>query len=1480
MADKKQNSHQKKDFSFYFPRYAPDPELRPVTDAAQDIRIRCDREKKIVEITASFGCIFDKNELYAVEDGIKEAYELNIVRLMPRYPGKLFSHAYLPQIITELYRIGSVSRGFFDNYEAYWDGDILEIDVYCCNGGIELLCGANTPELISGIIRSEFGLDYKVEIRQNENWQQNSEDFEQSIIDQEKRFCSDVSAAIARNAEIAAAEAEKAVKNEAGKNDMSKLSRVSTLNPEEHIYRELDNGIVKIGFLTLDISGAKAVFGSEFDLSEPDPIRSLTEPKRNAVVYGVVFNLDSKPLRRSDKTAATFNITDKDASLRVKLIAEQAKTDELMNAVSEGDAVALRGSLRKDDFDKELILNLSDVMKLKSIGRTDDAPEKRVELHLHTQMSTMDSTIPPDEAVKLAKAWGHKAVAITDHGNVQAFPIAMEAAEKIGGIKVIYGMEGYFVDDTARAVYGECDESLDNEFVIFDIETTGLSPLHDKITEIGAVLMQDGEVKSRFSTFVDPERHIPENITALTNITDEMVSGAPKDYEAVKSFLDWAGNRLLIAHNANFDTSFIRRVADDNGIEFSNPYLDTVALSRFINPELQNHRLETLAEYFTMGDFDHHRADADAEMLGLIFSRMCEKLRREGITDLGAMQRVMSDKADPLMLRPHHIIILVKNLTGLKNLYKLVSRSYLDYFYRNPRIPKTLLDEYREGLILGSACQAGEFFSALMDNRSEGDLIKIAKYYDYIEVQPLANNRFLINEGKASGEEDLMKLNRRAIDIADKAGVRVCATCDAHFLNPEDEIFRKIMQAGMRFSDADAESSLYLRTTDEMLREFSYLPEDVAQKIVIENPNAVADEIEEVRPIPKGTFTPKVEGADEELIRICRENAGKLYGDPLPDIVSARMDRELNSIIEHGFAVLYIIAQKLVAYSESLGYLVGSRGSVGSSFVASLAGISEVNPLPPHRRCPKCRYCDFKNEEKVGSGFDLKDKNCPVCGTKLIGDGHDIPFEVFLGFKGDKEPDIDLNFSGDVQAQVHKYTEDLFGAENVFRAGTIGTLADKTAFGFVMKYLEGKGIMTNRAEVDRLVSGCVGVKRTTGQHPGGIVVIPREYEVTDFTPVQHPADDASSGVVTTHFAFSYLHETILKLDELGHDVPTKYKMLEKYTGISVLDTAMNDPDVYALFESPEPLGLTSKDIGCPLGTLGLPEFGTRFVQQVLVDAKPKNFSDLLQVSGITHGTGVWVGNAQDLIKSGTTDLAGAIGTRDSIMLTLIQKYGVEDLMAFRIMEIVRKNKKGAPIPADMVEAMQECGVPEWYIDSCRKIRYMFPKAHAAAYVMSAIRLGWYKVHRPMEFYAAFLSAAPGGFDGEIAGRGRGAVQCVMEDIEKKGNTATAKENELYTTFQLVNEAMARRIKFLPVDLYKSDERYFLPENGAIRMPFNSLPGLGDAAAKAIAETAKANPELSKEELRQKAQISKAVMEILERNGVLKNMSETNQITLF
>nr|MBQ4320292.1 PolC-type DNA polymerase III [Clostridia bacterium] len=890
----------------------------------------------------------------------------------------------------------------------------------------------------------------------------------------------------------------------------------------------------------------------------------------------------------------------------------------------------------------------------------------------------------------------------------------------------------------------------------------------------------------------------------------------------------------------------------------------------------KSHKLDTLAKYFKLGNFNHYRASDDAEMLAMIFFAMVNKIKSEGITDIGKLTSNMATNSDPLKLKYYHIILLVKNQAGLKNLYKLVSRSYLDYYYRFPRIPRTLLDAHREGLIIGSACEAGELFSAIVENRPRSELLEIAKYYDYLEIQPICNNRFLIDSGRAVNDESLKDFNRTVISLADELGKPVVATCDAHFLNKEDEIYRKILLSGMKMGDADRDIGLYFRTTDEMLKEFDYLGEEKAFEVVVENTNKIADMVEVIRPIPKGAYTPNMEGADDDLKNMCYERAKSMYGDPLPEIVEARLDKELTSIIKNGFSVLYMIAQKLVKYSEDEGYLVGSRGSVGSSFVASMAGISEVNPLPPHSYCPKCQYSDFSNKEGVGSGFDFPDKTCPKCGHPLKNDGHDIPFETFLGFYGDKSPDIDLNFSGEVQGKVHKYTEQLFGKENVFRAGTLGTLADKTAYGFVAKYVESKGIALNKAEINRLVSGCVGAKRTTGQHPGGIIVVPREYEVYDFTPIQHPADDPKSDIVTTHFAFSYLHDTILKLDELGHDVPTKYKAIERYTNTSVMDVPMNDQAVYELFRSTKSLGASPEAIGAKIGTFGLPEFGTGFVQPVIIESKPKNFADLLQISGLTHGTDVWTGNAQDLIRDGICDISQVIGTRDGIMLDLI-RYGVEKGLAFKIMESVRKGKGLKP---EWEEAMLESNVPDWYIASCKKIKYMFPKAHAAAYVMSAIRLGWYKVHMPKEFYAAFLTAAPGGFNAEIVLKGKAFVEKTIADIGAMGNDASQKDAGMVPTLQLVNESMARGIKYLPVDLYKSDAKAFLPEKDGIRVPFNSLPGLGDTAAEKIAAFAAEGEISSIEELRICAKISKSVIEILQKNGVLDNLSETNQLSLF
>ena len=837
----------------------------------------------------------------------------------------------------------------------------------------------------------------------------------------------------------------------------------------------------------------------------------------------------------------------------------------------------------------------------------------------------------------------------------------------------------------------------------------------------------------------------------------------------------------------------------------------------------------------------------------------------------------MAEKTDPTRLPSYHQIILIRNKVGQKNLYRLISDSYLKYFKKNPRIPKTELEKYREGLIIGSACEAGELFRAILDNKPEAEIETIVRFYDYLEIQPICNNRFLIAEGRVKDDEGLRNLNRRVVALGEKYGKPVVATCDAHFMNPEDEIYRKILQAGMKFRDYDRDCGLYYRTTREMLDEFAYLGEEKAYEVVVTNTNYIASCIDDnVRPFPKGTFTPHMDGAEEDLTRICYENARKRYGDPLPDIVAQRLERELSSIIKNGFAVLYMIAQKLVYYSEQQGYLVGSRGSVGSSVVASLAGISEVNPLSPHYWCPNCQYSNFDVSSDIGSGFDLPDATCPRCGTKLNYDGHDIPFETFLGFYGDKSPDIDLNFSGEVQGKVHKYTEQLFGAENVFRAGTIGALADKTAYGFVMKYLEGKGISLNRAEVNRLTSRCVGVRRTTGQHPGGIVVVPKEYQIYDFCPVQHPADDPNSDIVTTHFTFEYLHDTLLKLDELGHDMPTKYKYLEKYSDTSVMDVPMNDRSIYDLFLSTRSLGVSPDDLaGVPLGTLGLPELGTKFVIKMLQESRPQSFADLLQISGLSHGTDVWTNNAQDLIKNGTCTISNVIGTRDSIMLALI-RYGVEKSHAFKIMEMVRKGKGLTP---EYEAEMRAANVPDWYIASCKKIKYMFPKAHAAAYDMSAIRLGWYKVHRPLAFYCAMFTVQPNGFDGELVMRGKRAVQEYILDIDKRGNEAQPKEQQSLPVLQLINEAMARGIRFLPVDLTHSSDREYLPESGGIRMPFSALAGVGDNAAANIVAAREEEPFFSVEDLQTRAKLTKAVVDILRQCRVLDGLDETDQMTI-
>ena len=1474
---------QTKGFFDVFTRYAPSQDKRKLLESATDAKFRYTKAPMRVEVELSFSKHCDAETLYEIEDECRTLYNAESFKIIPHFPSSEYTPSRFDEITYEAANCGAVTHGFF-TYAKYVDeGDTLRIELPFYDTGIEFVKNANTEDILSNILFSRYGIRKKMVITAGHG----AEELEREMTKRREEILVKAEEENRekqrreRAAIIERQEAE-AKANDPRYNFESRVG-ISSLAGKNEVISET---LYKMGATTYNTEKADLLWGDDFDVVRPTPLSEIERAMQNTVFLGTVFSTDMKEIRGSDKFTFTIGISDGACGTYVKFRAENdPEKMDWFKGLKPGVNLAVYGKMGRDKFDNEIQILPRGVKKISREFRRDNAEEKRVELHLHTNMSQMDAIITPAELIDTAIRWGHKAIAVTDHGNVQAYPevmLALEKAQKSGkdnGLKVLYGMEAYFVNDTARCVFGSKYPSFDDEMIVFDIETTGLSNRNCKIIEIGAVKIKSGEVLETLDFFVDPEEPIPPEITELTSITDDMVKGQIKEKEAIEKFLEFAGDRLLIAHNANFDVGFIRIAADRHGIPFENTYLDTVGLSRYVNPELNKHKLNLIAEHYNLHEFHHHRASDDAEMLAEIFFVMMDRLKSEGIDTFERMVDAMSESSDPLKLPTNHMVVFAKNQTGLKNLYKLISFSYLDFYKRFPRIPKTVLEEYREGLIIGSACEAGELYKAIIDNKSSQEIEDIASFYDYLEIQPVANNRFLIADEKVKDDEQLRDINRRIYQLGKKLGKPVCATCDAHFVNEEDEIYRRILLAGMKFSDADKPTPIFLRTTDEMLEEFSYLGEQECREVVITNPNAIADMCDYIRPIPEGRYEPDLPGAKEELVESCWKRAHEWYGDELPEIVEKRLDKELNSIINNGFAVLYMIAVKLVAYSESLGYQVGSRGSVGSSFVATMSGISEVNPLPPHYRCPKCRYSQFFTDGSVGSGFDLPDKACPVCGEMLYQDGHDIPFETFLGFYGDKSPDIDLNFSGDVQGKVHKYTEDLFGEGHVFRAGTITGLADKTAWGYVAKYLDEKQIKIPKSQLAYMATRIMGIKKTTGQHPGGIIVIPNEYDVYDFSPIQHPADDPNANTVTTHFQFSYLHDTILKLDELGHDIPTKYKMLEKYTNTSVLDVKMNDKTVYELFESTRPLGITPEDIGgSQLATFGIPEFGTRFLQQVLVEAKPKNFADLLQISGLTHGTDVWLGNAQELIKAGTCTISEVVGTRDSIMLYLIA-HGLESKLSFDIMESVRKGKGLKP---EWEAEMIAHDVPDWYIWSCKKIKYMFPKAHAAAYVMSAIRLAWYKIYYPMEFYAAFLTVAPGGFDGEIAAGGYKGVNSAIGAIEQKvkENQATAKDNEQLSTMYLVREAMARGVQFLQVDLEKSAATAFLPEDGKIRMPFNSLPGLGDTAAHKIVEIRDKQKIQSIEELRLKTGISKTVVEILRRNNVLDHLTETNQLTLF
>ena len=1493
-----------KDFFEVFPTLKLDEKMRFLLQGVTVTKVTTNSARDFIKVHIFSTHLLQKQFIYKMEKNIKEQLfgktmiQVEILeeyQLSKQYTPENLMKEYHDSILLELGRKSAVEKAMFENADCDFEEGVL-----CLKLQDSIVAeGKQTSivNLLSDIFNERFHIPVQIRVSYLPKKKKSALEFNEMQLEAE------IEQIVERNAALHK-EKMKQKEQKEEKEEVSSEGKEQKTQPKNE--KRFDKG-QKSSFGKRDFRKSddpNMIYGRDFD-DNPIELSQVVGEMGEITIRGKVISFDTREIR-NEKTILMFAVTDFTDTIMVKMFTRNEFLPELLGEIKKGAFLKIKGVTTIDKFDGELTIgSVTGIRKINDFTtqRKDLHPEKRVELHCHTKMSDMDGVSEVKDIVKRAHDWGHKAIAITDHGVVQAFPDAnhyIETLDKDDPFKIIYGVEAYLVDDLTEIAQGvKEDRTLDGTFVVFDLETTGFSPIQDKIIEIGAVKVEKGKITDRFSTFVNPQVPIPFEITKLTSITDEMVEDAETIETILPQFLEFIDGAPLVAHNAGFDVGFMEQNCRYQDITPNFVSIDTVALARVLLPTLSKYKLNVVAKALNISLENHHRAVDDAGATAEIFVKFIEMLKERNITTLKGINQFGSMNPEAIRKLPsHHAVILAKNETGRVNLYRLVSMAHLNYFARMPRIPKSEFLKYREGLLIGSACEAGELFQAILNGKSEEKIAKLVEFYDYLEIQPIGNNRFMIASSRISNvknEEDLRNLNRKIVKLGEQFQKPVVATCDVHFLDPEDEVYRRIIMAGKGFTDSDEQPPLYLHTTEEMLEEFSYLGTQKAHEVVVENPNKIADMVEKISPVRPDKCPPVIENSDQTLRDICYKKAHEMYGDPFPKVVTERLERELHSIISNGFAVMYIIAQKLVWKSNDDGYLVGSRGSVGSSFVATMAGITEVNPLSPHYYCPQCHYSDFDSEEvrafAGGCGWDMKDKNCPVCGHPLVKDGFDIPFETFLGFKGNKEPDIDLNFSGDYQSNAHKYTEVIFGKGQTFRAGTIGTLADKTAFGFVKNYYEERGSRKRNCEIDRIVQGCTGIRRSTGQHPGGIIVLPHGEDINSFTPVQHPANDMNTDIITTHFDYHSIDHNLLKLDILGHDDPTMIKTLEEfinsdamdneYDGVNKIfdarDIPLDDQKVMSLFASTEALGITPDDIGgCPVGCLGIPEFGTDFVIQMVVDTKPKTLSDLIRISGLSHGTDVWLNNAQTLIQEGKATISTAICTRDDIMTYLINK-GMDSELSFTIMEKVRKGKGLTP---EFEEEMKKAGVPDWYIWSCKKIKYMFPKAHAAAYVMMAYRIAYCKVNYPLAYYAAYFGIRADAFSYEIMCQGKDKLNYYIQDYKSRQDKLSKKEQDTMKDMKIVQEMYARGLEFLPIDIYQAKATKFRIMDGKLMPPLSSIDGMGDKAAEAVELASKDGKYLSKDDFRQRTKASKTVIDKMAELGLLGDLPESNQLSLF